>query len=153
MKKVFLSLGVAVLSATAVMAQDAKKGAEQVKTSSLSVENMSFTADNHAFGTVQEGPTADYEFQFKNTGKEPIVIQRVQASCGCTTPSYSKEPIAPGRTGTVKASYNTLGRPGEFTKTLTVVSNAGTKVLTITGTVEKAPTTSVPENSSMIRTN
>jgi hypothetical protein len=135
------------------MAQDAKKGAEQVKASALTVENMSFTADSHAFGTVSEGPTADYEFQFKNTGKEPIVIQRVQASCGCTTPSYTKEPVAPGKTGIVKASYNTMGRPGEFTKTLTVISNAGTKVLTITGTVEKAPTTSVPENTSMIRTN
>ena len=69
MKKVFLSLGVAVLSVTAAMAQDAKKGAETVKTNALTVENMSFIADSHAFGTVQEGPTADYEFQFKNTGK------------------------------------------------------------------------------------
>jgi len=153
MKKVFLSLGIALLSITAATAQDAKKGAEQVKTSTLAVENMAFATDNHSFGTVAEGPTADFEFQFKNTGKEPIVIQRVQASCGCTTPSYTKEPIAPGKTGIVKASYNTLGRPGEFNKNLTVISNAGTKVLTITGTVEKAPTTSVPENSSMIRTN
>lgn len=156
MKKVILSLGLAVMTTGAVFAQDKKTvqtTATAAATTTLTADNMSFVADNHDFGDVQEGPTADYEFTFKNTGKEPIIIQRVQPSCGCTTPSYSKEPIAPGKTGTIKASYNTSGRPGQFTKTLTVVSNAGTKVLTIKGTVEKAPTSSVPENSSMIKTN
>ena len=152
MKKVILSLGLAVMTTGAVFAQD-KKTAAAAPATTLTADNMNFVADNHDFGDVQEGPTADYEFTFKNTGKEPIIIQRVQPSCGCTTPSYSKEPIAPGKTGTIKASYNTSGRPGQFTKTLTVVSNAGTKVLTIKGTVEKAPTSSVPENSSMIKTN
>lgn len=155
MKKIILSFGLAAISAGAVFAQD-KKAAVQTTaaaTSTLTAENISFVTDNHDFGDVQEGPTADYEFQFKNTGKEPIIIQRVQPSCGCTTPSYTKEPIGPGKTGTIKASYNTSGRPGQFTKTLTVVSNAGTKVLTIKGNVEKAPTSSVPENSSMIKTN
>jgi len=88
-----------------------------------------------------------------NTGKEPLIIQRVQPSCGCTTPDWTKEPIAPGKTGMVKASYGTQGRPGHFEKSLTVFSNAGTKMLTIKGTVEKAPETSVPQNNSMIRTN
>ncbi|MBL7717325.1 MAG: DUF1573 domain-containing protein [Flavipsychrobacter sp.] len=114
---------------------------------------MVFTNDAHDFGTVAEGPAADYEFQFKNTGKEPLIIESVHASCGCTTPSYSKEAIAPGKSGSIKASYNTIGRPGAFTKTITVTSNAGTKVLTIKGNVEKAPASSVPENNSMIKTN
>jgi hypothetical protein len=125
----------------------------QAKPSSLKPENMIFSNEVHDFGTVAEGPAADYEFQFKNTGKEPLIIETVHASCGCTTPSYSKEPIAPGKSGTIKASYNTVGRPGPFTKSITVTSNAGTKVLTIKGSVEKAPTSSVPENNSMIRTN
>ncbi len=170
MKKVLLSLSV-VLLATGAYAQNDHKGhghdapkvvtatpaaaapAPQAKPTSLKPENMAFSNDSHDFGTIAEGPAGNYEFQFKNTGKEPIMIESVHASCGCTTPSYSKEPIAPGKTGTIKASYNTVGRPGPFTKSITVTSNAGTKVLTIKGSVEKAPTSSVPENNSMIKTN
>jgi len=113
---------------------------------------MVFKTELHDFGTVPEGPAAEYEFSFTNKGKEPLIIQAVNASCGCTTPSYSKDPVLPGKTGTVKASYNTAGRPNAFTKTITVTSNAGTKVLTIKGEVEKAPESSVPQNNSMIKT-
>lgn len=116
-------------------------------------EEMAFASETHDFGTVSEGPAAEYEFSFTNKGKEPIVIQQVHASCGCTTPSYSKDPVLPGKTGTVKASFNTTGRPGSFTKTITVLSNAGSKVLTIKGEVEKAPDASAPQNTSMIKTN
>lgn len=121
--------------------------------STLTVDNMAFKAESHDFGTVEEGPAAEYVFAFTNTGKEPLTIQRVQASCGCTTPDWSKEPILPGKSGIVKASYGTAGRPGHFEKTLTVFSNAGTKMLSIKGDVEKAPETSAPQNNSMIRTN
>jgi 3,4-dihydroxy-2-butanone 4-phosphate synthase len=114
---------------------------------------MAFKADIHDFGTLEEGPAADHVFTFTNTGKEPLTIQRVQASCGCTTPEWTKDPIQPGQTGIVKASYGTAGRPGHFEKTLTVFSNAGTKTLTIKGDVEKAPESSAPQNTSMIRTN
>jgi hypothetical protein len=120
---------------------------------SLTVDNMAFKADIHDFGTIAEGPAADHVFTFTNTGKEPLTIQRVQASCGCTTPEWTKDPIQPGQTGIVKASYGTGGRPGHFEKTLTVFSNAGTKTLTIKGDVEKAPESSAPQNTSMIRTN
>jgi hypothetical protein len=122
-------------------------------TSSLKPENMYFKESLHDFGTIQEGPTADYEFEFTNTGKEPIVISNVSASCGCTTPSYSKDPVLPGKKGKVKAVYNTQGRVAPFTKTISITSNAGIKVLTIKGEVEKAPLGSVPENNSMIKTN
>jgi hypothetical protein len=114
---------------------------------------MKFTSEVHDFGTIPEGPSAEHEFTFKNTGKEPIIIQRAQASCGCTTPSYSKDPILPGKTGSIKAAYGTQGRPNAFTKTVTVFTNVGTKVLTIKGNVEKAPESSVPQNSSLIKTN
>jgi hypothetical protein len=116
-------------------------------------EEMKFTSEVHDFGTIPEGPSAEHEFTFKNTGKEPIIIQRAQASCGCTTPSYSKDPILPGKTGSIKAAYGTQGRPNAFTKTVTVFTNVGTKVLTIKGNVEKAPESSVPQNSSLIKTN
>lgn len=120
---------------------------------SLTIENMYFKQSIHDFGTIQEGPTAEHEFEFTNTGKEPIIISNVGASCGCTTPSYSKDPVLPGKKGTVKAIYNTQGRVAPFTKTITITSNAGIKVLTIKGEVEKAPSGSVPENNSMIKTN
>lgn len=100
-----------------------------------------FEAESHDFGTIPEGTQATYEFKFTNTGKEPLIISNVQASCGCTTPKWSNEPIAPGKTGTITASYNSSGRPGPFTKSITVTSNAKSspKVLTINGVVEAKP--------------
>lgn len=161
MKKIFLSLSIVFGSFAVASAQDhaghnhdhGETAAKTAATTTLTADNMAFKEDVHDFGTVDEGAAAEYTFQVKNTGKEPLVIQRVQPSCGCTTPEWTKDPIAPGKTGSVKASYGTQGRPGHFDKTLTVVSNAGTKVLTIKGDVTKAPETSVPQNNSMMRTN
>ena len=122
--------------------------------STLKADDIAFADMTHDFGTVQEGPDATCKFSFVNKGNEAIVIQKAQASCGCTVPTYSKEPIAPGQTGNIDVAFHTLGKPaGAFTKTITVTSNAGVKILTIKGMVEKAPATSVPENTSMIRTN
>lgn len=164
MKKIFLSLSIVLGSFAVASAQDHgdhsghNHGAEAATpaaapATTLTVDNMAFKTDSHDFGTVDEGSPAEFVFQVKNTGKEPLVIQRVQPSCGCTTPDWTKDPIAPGKTGMVKASYGTQGRPGHFDKTLTVVSNAGTKVLSIKGDVTKAPESSVPQNNSLMRTN
>jgi hypothetical protein len=119
----------------------------------LTVDNMAFTEERHAFGTLREGDPAEHVFTFKNTGKEDIIISNVQPACGCTTPDWTRTPIKPGQTGMVKASYGTTGRVGGFDKNLTVMSNAGNKMLYISGLVEKAPETSAPTNNSMIRTN
>jgi Protein of unknown function (DUF1573) len=173
MKKIILSLGLIVLCAGVAMAQGKKSkkgdaGNDNKKTitntppasniavmptGSLTADNMAFTDLSHEFGTVPEGPDATCEFTFKNTGKEPIIIEKAQPSCGCTVPSFSKEPVPPGATGTISVAYHTKGKPNPFTKTISVVSNAGTKVLTIKGNVEKAPSGSVPENTSMLKTN
>ena len=98
---------------------------------------IQFEKEAHDFGDVPEGTMATHEFKFKNTGDQPVVIANVQASCGCTTPDWTKTPVLPGKTGMVKAVYNSAGRPGVFTKTVTVTSNAteGSKVLNIKGTV------------------
>jgi hypothetical protein len=155
MKKIILSLSCLVALATQGIEQDKKEVAANpgAPVTTLVAENMAFKVDTHDFGTIPEGPAAEFEFSFKNTGKEPIIIQRVQPSCGCTTPTYTKDPILPGKTGVIKASYGTQGRPGPFNKNLTVLSNAGSKVLFIKGEVEKAPESSVPQNNSMIKTN
>ncbi len=96
-----------------------------------------FENELHDFGEIPEGPQATHEFKFKNTGKEPLVLSNVKASCGCTTPSWTKEPVLPGKDGSVAATYNTQGRPGPFSKAITITSNAGeaTKVITIKGNV------------------
>lgn len=99
---------------------------------------IQFEEESHEFGNIKEGTMATYEFKFKNTGKEPLILTNVQASCGCTTPSWTREPIAPGKSGVITATYNSNGRPGSFSKSITVTSNAqtATKVLSIRGFVE-----------------
>ncbi|MBC6699107.1 DUF1573 domain-containing protein [Hymenobacter sp. BT190] len=98
---------------------------------------MTFEKDTHDFGKVPEGTMATYEFKFKNTGNQPVIIANVQASCGCTTPDWTKTPVLPGKSGIIKAMYSSAGRPGIFNKTVTVTSNASTPsaVLTIKGDV------------------
>jgi hypothetical protein len=98
---------------------------------------LTFTKVNHDFATVAEGTQASYDFEFTNTGKAPVIISNVSASCGCTTPFWTKDPVLPGKKGKITASYNSAGRPGVFNKSITVVSNAepSTHILTIKGTV------------------
>ncbi|MCB2407824.1 DUF1573 domain-containing protein [Hymenobacter lucidus] len=98
---------------------------------------MTFEKELHDFGNVAEGTMATHEFKFKNTGNQPIIIANVQASCGCTTPDWTKTPVMPGKNGIIKAMYSSSGRPGIFNKTVTVTSNATTPsaVLTIKGNV------------------
>ncbi len=82
---------------------------------------VKFDERNHDFGTIKEsnGPVT-HVFEFENTGKETVAIVRASASCGCTKPEYSEEPIKPGKKGKVKVTYNPAGRPGEFDRKVTV---------------------------------
>ncbi len=100
-----------------------------------------FETDSHDFGSVVEGDLATHVFKFKNVGNAPIVMTNVRASCGCTTPEWSKLPVLPGKEGIIKAVYNSKGRPGNFTKSITITSNASepVKSLKITGVVNQDP--------------
>lgn len=110
------------------------------ETPSNPTTTVDFGTKVHDFGVIpEEGGKVTTTFVFKNTGKKNFVITKVQASCGCTTPDWSKEPIAPGKKGYVKATYNPAGRPGNFSKSITVTSNAGTVVLNIKGQVTPKP--------------
>ncbi|MFN3404119.1 MAG: DUF1573 domain-containing protein [Cytophagaceae bacterium] len=108
--------------------------------------NFEFKTDKHDFGIVEEGIQAEYEFEFTNTGDAPIVLTDVRASCGCTTPSWTREPVKPGEKGHIKASYNSVGRIGVFNKSITITSNAteASKVVYIKGIVVKKDTTAAP---------
>lgn len=103
---------------------------------------IEFEKTSHDFGTISEtGGPAVYDFIFKNTGDAPLILNSVRASCGCTTPSWSRQPIAPGQTGSVKVSFDPRHRPGRFNKSVTVNSNASNAVssLSIHGTVTSKP--------------
>lgn len=97
---------------------------------------ITFADKTHDFGIAsEEDNKITHVFTFKNTGDAPLVLNRVQASCGCTTPEWSREPIAPGGAGSITVTYSTAGRPGPFTKTISVSSNADAQTLTIKGSV------------------
>lgn len=87
-------------------------------------------------GEIPQGTPKMIEFSFKNTGDKEVIITNVKTSCGCTASDYTKEAIAPGKSGFVKATYNAAVK-GSFTKTVTVTTNADEtpKVLTLKGNV------------------
>jgi hypothetical protein len=94
----------------------------------------------HDFGAFKESDGVQTtSFKFTNKGEVPLVLSNVRASCGCTTPKWTREPIAPNGTGEVQVSYDPRNRPGAFNKTVMVSSNAenGTTVLRITGRVDE----------------
>ncbi len=91
---------------------------------------MKFKEETHNFGKIEQGKPVTQEFVFTNVGTEPIIISNVSASCGCTTPSYTKAPVLPGKTGSVKATYNAAAM-GAFNKSITVFSNAESPTLTL----------------------
>lgn len=103
----------------------------------------------HDFGQIPQGKPVYYSFEIINTGKTPLKLDNVQASCGCTTPEWSRDEIAPGAVAKIKVGYNAAAE-GFFTKTITITyNNSQTKVLQIKGTVWKAPEGSAPANASV----
>ncbi|MBT8323665.1 MAG: DUF1573 domain-containing protein [Winogradskyella sp.] len=98
---------------------------------------LSFVAEELNYGDIDQNSNGTRIFKFVNSGNAPLVITEVKTSCGCTVPSYSKEPILPGQLGQIEVAYNTK-KVGAFKKTITVVSNAkeGHKILTIKGNVQ-----------------
>ena len=106
-----------------------------------------FEKMDYNFGKIkEEGGPSFYNFKFTNTSQVPLIIQHVEASCGCTTPEWSKEPVLPGKTGFIKVSYNPDLRPGIFTKSITVNANIPKKVVVLTITGEVIPKIMKTEN-------
>lgn len=140
MKKIFnLLLLIAALTlggAASVYAQETAPATAPVADNPNAPE-ITFEKDIHDYGTIKQGADGNCEFKFKNTGKEPLIITNARGSCGCTVPTYPKEPIMKGQTGVIKVHYDTK-RVGAFTKTVTINSNAKSEVktLTIKGVVE-----------------
>lgn len=93
----------------------------QPTTDSTTVQALDTLYD---FGTIKEGEKAEFSFRFKNTGTKPLIIENASASCGCTVPEWSTEPIKPGEIGFIKVVFNSKGKVGPNTKNVTVISNA-----------------------------
>lgn len=96
--------------------------AQQAVVSNTNAAKIKFESEVVDYGVIQQDANGDREFKFTNVGKEPLILQNVNSSCGCLVANWPKEPIAPGKTGVIKAHYDTK-RVGKFEKTLTVQSN------------------------------
>ncbi|HNS46619.1 MAG TPA: DUF1573 domain-containing protein, partial [Bacteroidales bacterium] len=109
---------------------------------------ISFNKLVHDYGTVELNGNGECQFEFTNTGKEPLVLSNVRSSCGCTVPSWPKEPILPGKTGIINVKYNT-SRAGTINKSVIVTSNAKTPTVTlqIKGQVKAPPQQTMPEKN------
>ncbi len=107
---------------------------------------MVVAVDTYAFDSITQGDTVKYTFTFKNTGKAPLIITDALVGCGCTTPVFSKEPIAPGKSGTIYVEFRSIGKMGYQDKTVTIKSNSNTGdvVLHLKGTVVAAPKAPTP---------
>jgi hypothetical protein len=141
MKKLLFSLAIAGIGffMNTAVAQEVASGAA-----------IDFNKEVHDYGTIEQGADGTCEFEFKNTGTAPLIIQTAKGSCGCTVPSYPKEPIAPGASASIKVKYDT-NRVGPINKSVTITSNASnepTKVIRIKGNVNAAPQGGAPVNKA-----
>jgi hypothetical protein len=135
MKNLILSVGIMFLSTFAVKAQDAAQPAPAAPNPNAA--EIVFEQEVLDYGTIEHNADGNRVFKFKNTGKEPLIITNCVGSCGCTVPTWPKEPIKPGASSEIKVKYAT-DRVGAFEKTITVSSNAKTasKVIKIKGVVK-----------------
>lgn len=101
-----------------------------------------FEAEEFNFGSIKQGDKVEHDFAFTNTGKEPLIITNAQGSCGCTVPTWPKEPVKKGEKAVIHVVFNSAGKMGMQDKTVTITSNAKSnpKVLHLKGTVEQPAT-------------
>lgn len=142
MKKIVFSI---IMFAIAIITTNAQNAGIPVNPNGPDIQ---FTKTTHDYGTIQQGGDGNCEFKFKNTGKEPLILSNVISSCGCTVPSWTREPIMPNKEGTIKVKYDT-NRNGIISKQITVMSNAKTDrvVLSIAGKIEPKPAEQMPEKA------
>jgi len=139
MKKTALSLVLVLFTSAALFAQTDKPVLTNVVNDEANKASFKFAEETFSFGTIKQGDVFTHDFAFTNTGKEPLVISSAAGSCGCTVPTWPKDPIAPGAKAVVKVTFNSAGKMGMQDKTVTLQSNAkqSPMVIHLTGTVEK----------------
>lgn len=139
MKKLYLLL-VMVAATTVIYAQTDNK-------TTASTEVIKLNTERYDFGKIVQGKPVTFDFILTNTGKEPLTLNDVHASCGCTTPVWNKDAVAPGANTKINVGFNAMAY-GPFEKTVTITYNNGqTKIVTIKGEVRKTADNSVPGNA------
>ncbi|MEO8109484.1 MAG: DUF1573 domain-containing protein [Ginsengibacter sp.] len=112
-------------------------------------ETISLTETEFDFGKIPQGKPVTHVFEFKNVSSTPFSLDNVQASCGCTTPEWNKDVVAPGATSKITVGYNAQNE-GTFTKPVTITYNGTqTRQIIIKGDVWKTPVSSAPENTKI----
>lgn len=119
------------------------------QTPSTAEDFLKLKESEHDFSKIPQGKPVYYSFEITNIGKTDLKLDNVTATCGCTTPEWSQEPIAPGKSSMIKVGYNAAAE-GPFEKFITVTYNSNqTKQIKIKGIVWKAPEGSAPANASV----
>ena len=146
MKRIFLLATVALVASCGHSGTDAAgriqqsnlEAAEKLAEQATQFPQIKFEETTHDFGEIKQNVEVQTLFQFKNTGKVPLVITNASSSCGCTVPEYPKEAIAPGESGAIKVVYNGSGKDA-ITKTVTLTTNTdqGSEMLTIKAFVKE----------------
>lgn len=123
--------------------------AEPINLQAVPVDALTFHENEYDFGKIPQGKPVTHVFEFKNSGKTPFSLENVQASCGCTTPEWKKDEVAPGATSKIIVGFNAAG-VGAFAKPVTITYNNGqSKQIIIKGEVQAAPSTPAPENAAI----
>ncbi|RLD56996.1 MAG: hypothetical protein DRJ05_10410 [Bacteroidetes bacterium] len=133
------------LSATAP-AKEHKQAAVPVQNNNPNAPDVVFNKTVHDYGTLEQHGDGKCEFKFTNEGNEPLILSNVRSSCGCTVPTWPREPILPGQSGVIKIKYDTK-RIGTINKSIYVTSNAKVSKVTlkIKGKINKPATSTIPE--------
>lgn len=163
MKKILLLSALFVFGITTVSAQEtpakvktevkkSKKAAKKALAKGVEGPGMVFENETIDYGTIDQDANGQREFVLVNNGNKPLIIMNAQGSCGCTVPTFPKEPIAPGAKAVIGVKYDTH-RTGVFMKTVTLTTNASEtpKVLTIKGDVKPLPMKAEPVKAQEVK--
>ena len=114
------------LNSTTALAQDETEQEEKpvITLTPVGTPKLLMNETEHDFGTIDQGAKVTHVFTFVNDGSAPLVISRINTPCGCTAPSWSKEPIEPGKTGEITVTFNSAGKVGNQIKTLSIIYNS-----------------------------
>ena len=164
MKKIFTIIGCIVISLAATAQANVTKVSKKNKNKASNysqtqpnvtaapvspTESLTLNETEYDFGKIPQGKPVTHNFAFTNTGNTPFALDNVRASCGCTTPEWSKDTVAVGATAVIKVGYNAANE-GPFTKPVTIIYNGDqSKQIIIKGEVWKTPVTSAPVNTSL----
>ncbi|MFI5148337.1 MAG: DUF1573 domain-containing protein [Bacteroidia bacterium] len=146
MKKIFVPMAILLFtSVTGINAQGPATTAPAAAVTPAPVNPngpaFKFEEEEFNFGKITQGESVSHDFKFKNTGKEPLVIADATATCGCTKPSFAKDPIKPSGSGVISVTFNSTGKMGAMDKPITITSNAkdGVKIVHLKGEVMPKP--------------